>query len=729
MGWRQMTQDLRPPLTALLESLELAVQRANTSDVHVPLKHATSSARRLRDLIGDLVILASESPPMERSRHTEASTLAHTLSTPGAVRDCCHILVVEDSERNSWVGSSMLEAAGHQVTKAYDGTQAVEIMASHVISEKLRQDRFNLILMSCSMPVMDGFLATAIIRWLEHWHGAKHVPVVALTASPFAAEREKSVQAGMCDYVDQSIGKNELLKRVTQPALRQQPLVGDTPKAPLHSQLITEYKERLELAAAAIEQAAVLADFPRAILEAERLVALCALPHTMELRATVEELLLAFKGAGDQRERVARALDRLRLGIIYATRVLEEGDLPTVRAASGSSSQVGESPGIAGCVTGKIAVERSAGTHAESAAVARVDKGLVAAAASTSTPAPDERPGINFEEAVANIGGDRAMTLRLLSKFSSYHFQTMATFEQALEKQAFDVIRREAHSLKGSCGYVAAKQLQAASIALLKAVDVALEGGQPDLPLSTYFERVRIEMTRVIEDIAKLVSQETQLHGGAAVSTPPDRGSLPAAPEKACARAPVKRTDIRPMGDGSSNSSDASPQKLEHPVALGAPDARAIAAFAATTAPSLPGFDEASDPTVLNWQEALVQFGGEEEILRRLLRKFCDRSAPTMDGLEESLHAGDLETLRRDVHSLSGSCGYIGATSLQAAAITVQDMTDQAIEDAANQMGGGGAARSWELITSALTRIKEEQKRLLLAIEYKLADTHSSPQA
>ena len=73
-----------------------------------------------------------------------------------------------------------------------------------------------------------------------------------------------------------------------------------------------------------------------------------------------------------------------------------------------------------------------------------------------------------------------------------------------------------------------------------------------------------------------------------------------------------------------------------------------------------------------------------------------------------------METLRREAHSLSGSCAYIAAPSLQAAALSLENAAEEVL---------GGAPSNDALIADAIERVAEEQRRLLVAIEHKLAPT------
>jgi CheY-like chemotaxis protein len=100
------------------------------------------------------------------------------------------VLLVEDSPVNQLVARGMLERLGYVVETADNGEEAVAAA---------RSGRYDVVLMDCLMPVMDGYEATERIRRLEGW--AAKVPIVAVTASAAPADRDRCLSAGMTDYV------------------------------------------------------------------------------------------------------------------------------------------------------------------------------------------------------------------------------------------------------------------------------------------------------------------------------------------------------------------------------------------------------------------------------------------------------------------------------------------------------------------------------------------------
>jgi two-component system, sensor histidine kinase and response regulator len=102
------------------------------------------------------------------------------------------ILVVEDNLINQQVALGILQIQGYRVSVANNGKEALDACA---------QGAFDLILMDCHMPEMDGFEATVEIRRREQSSGSKRIPIVALTANAMAQDREECLNAGMDDHL------------------------------------------------------------------------------------------------------------------------------------------------------------------------------------------------------------------------------------------------------------------------------------------------------------------------------------------------------------------------------------------------------------------------------------------------------------------------------------------------------------------------------------------------
>ena len=115
------------------------------------------------------------------------------------------VLIVEDNEVNQLVLKSMLELLGCRVYAAVNGEEGVEAW---------RQRRPALILMDCSMPVLDGYEATRRIRRAEQQNGAGEVPIFALTAHSLPQDRARCFEVGMNAFLTKPLTLQQLKKAV-----------------------------------------------------------------------------------------------------------------------------------------------------------------------------------------------------------------------------------------------------------------------------------------------------------------------------------------------------------------------------------------------------------------------------------------------------------------------------------------------------------------------------------
>lgn len=114
------------------------------------------------------------------------------------------ILVAEDNEINQKLLYLQLKNLNYDVTVVANGQQAVE--------EYFESD-FDLIIMDCQMPIMDGYCATLIIRQQEELYG-RHIPIIALTAGALKEDREKCMECGMDDYITKPVKIDTLDKTI-----------------------------------------------------------------------------------------------------------------------------------------------------------------------------------------------------------------------------------------------------------------------------------------------------------------------------------------------------------------------------------------------------------------------------------------------------------------------------------------------------------------------------------
>jgi PAS domain S-box-containing protein len=131
---------------------------------------------------------------------TQPIVTRHALRSQ-RLRESHHILLAEDNVVNQKVACRILEKLGYRIDVAADGQAAFEAWQS---------GRYQLILMDCQMPVMDGYETARKIR--EHEAGAKHIPIIALTAHAMKGADNQCLAAGMDDYLSKPIDRDHLQK-------------------------------------------------------------------------------------------------------------------------------------------------------------------------------------------------------------------------------------------------------------------------------------------------------------------------------------------------------------------------------------------------------------------------------------------------------------------------------------------------------------------------------------
>jgi len=136
-----------------------------------------------------------------------------------------HVLLVEDNAINQRVATAMMEKFGLTVTSASNGAEAVD---------KVRNQAFDLVLMDCQMPVMDGLEATRRIRaWeAEPGPGRPALPIVALTANAMAGDREACAAAGMSDHLAKPFAGASLFQTLARHLEVAQEAPADSPAPP-----------------------------------------------------------------------------------------------------------------------------------------------------------------------------------------------------------------------------------------------------------------------------------------------------------------------------------------------------------------------------------------------------------------------------------------------------------------------------------------------------------------
>ncbi len=122
--------------------------------------------------------------------------------TAGVGQAPLRMLLVEDNAINQEIALAMLEDTAYQATPADNGRRALALWERYP---------FDVILMDCQMPEMDGFEATRRLRRMEAQQGRERTPIIALTANAILGDRELCLDAGMDDYLAKPYTRAALL--------------------------------------------------------------------------------------------------------------------------------------------------------------------------------------------------------------------------------------------------------------------------------------------------------------------------------------------------------------------------------------------------------------------------------------------------------------------------------------------------------------------------------------
>lgn len=112
-----------------------------------------------------------------------------------------HILLAEDNPVNQVVATEYLERYGCIVSPAGNGLEAIT---------EFKNSTFDMVLMDCQMPEMDGYDATGVIRQWEDMRELNTTPIIAFTANAMQGDKEKCLSAGMDDYISKPVSEKSL---------------------------------------------------------------------------------------------------------------------------------------------------------------------------------------------------------------------------------------------------------------------------------------------------------------------------------------------------------------------------------------------------------------------------------------------------------------------------------------------------------------------------------------
>ncbi|MDJ0837075.1 MAG: response regulator [Acidobacteriota bacterium] len=205
------------------DSWQVVVMEHESTDIEDdPLLHAVDADDQLREIpriklvsrilpgdrhlfrdLGYIGFLAKPVAEQDLYRQLRRCAESFVKVPPPICTENIRILIAEDNVVNQKVVARMLKAGGYTSDLVSNGREALEALV---------EKPYDLILMDCQMPEMDGFEATRKIRNLKG--ESADVPIVAVTANAVKGDREKCLDSGMDDYISKPVRQDELLQKV-----------------------------------------------------------------------------------------------------------------------------------------------------------------------------------------------------------------------------------------------------------------------------------------------------------------------------------------------------------------------------------------------------------------------------------------------------------------------------------------------------------------------------------
>lgn len=221
-------------LTSLDDPLDeqTAAQLRLTGHLTKPIRQS-----RLFDTILNAVSAIPTTPPTNRTSEiaTKAKAVGARESRDSEAREHkplegLQVLIADDNEINRLVAVEILQTEGASCHTVANGREA---------TEAIQQDprRFQLVLMDCEMPEMDGFTATREIRrWEQEQKRSNSMTIIALTANAVQGDRERCLKAGMNDYVTKPIDRTKLIETIVRMTASREKLLPSTARSRLEAE-------------------------------------------------------------------------------------------------------------------------------------------------------------------------------------------------------------------------------------------------------------------------------------------------------------------------------------------------------------------------------------------------------------------------------------------------------------------------------------------------------------
>ncbi|CEG36971.1 hybrid signal transduction histidine [Plasmopara halstedii] len=470
----------------------------------------TVVVRRLEDQDEEIVppfpvLMAAESGT--NSALAVNNGLRSTASMSELVPQHARILTVEDNEFNWEVVKSFFMEDNHLLQWETNGLDACQMYQEH-------HESYDIILMDCEMPIMNGYDATRNIRGFEKLHKLPRIPIIGVTAYAMSGDRKKCLDAGMDEFIVKPISKPELRKAIRK-WMRVRYLGQHNSRSSRVESLdaisvdVDSFSNQNGANLVAASRHKEKLDLDRAIsdLELEDPM-MIGQPGGIQTVASSEALLMALTTISEGK---SNSTSSGTVGNTIGTVEIQRETLKSPKIVQNLNGVPPTHPGTlvnASSIVGMnlFAAAKAAGIYPmdaveptshsspnsfsssdgnnqqEATEVANSSTSLAskAARAFSMTMAPGEvviptGDPIDYSLGVEQCGANESLFVTLLEKYANLSDEFMRRIEEAYSQGDLVVLRRESHSLKGSSAYVAAMRVSKAAFRVQLATEHVME--------------------------------------------------------------------------------------------------------------------------------------------------------------------------------------------------------------------------------------------------------------